>query len=145
MLSEAFSNSYLLQTSEGNIQVNAGMGIEAPVIKHNFDAFSAVPLRYLILTQGHVDHVGGVAYFREHNPGLPVIAQAGNPEHQAYDARLAPFRGNRSAFAFTDKFAARLSTMRSRAIPSFRRRMRRYRTCWWRIVHLLRWEVWMWK
>ena len=28
-----------------------------------------------------------------------------NPEHQAYDARLARFRGNRSAFAFTDKFA----------------------------------------
>jgi alkyl sulfatase BDS1-like metallo-beta-lactamase superfamily hydrolase len=106
VLSEAFSNSYLLQTSEGNIQVNAGMGIEAPVIKHNFDSFSNLPLRYLILTQGHVDHVGGVAYFREQNPGLLVIAQASNPEHQAYDGRLAEFRGNRSAFAFTDKFAS---------------------------------------
>ncbi|MEZ5571317.1 MAG: alkyl sulfatase dimerization domain-containing protein [Halioglobus sp.] len=105
VLSEAFSNSYLLQTSAGNIQVNAGMGIEAPVIKHNFDAFTTQPLRYLILTQGHVDHVGGVAYFRQHNPGLAVVAQAGNPEHQAYDGRLATFRGNRSAFAFTDKFA----------------------------------------
>ena len=40
VLSEAFSNCYLLQTTEGNIQVNAGMGIEAPVIKHNFDEFS---------------------------------------------------------------------------------------------------------
>ncbi len=105
VLSEAFSNCYLLQTSEGNIQVNAGMGMEAPVIKANFDDFSRDPLRYLILTQGHVDHVGGVAYFREHNPGLEVIAQAGNPEHQAYDTRLAAFRGSRSAFAFTDKFA----------------------------------------
>lgn len=105
VLSEAFSNSYLLQTAAGNIQVNAGMGIEAPVIKRNFDAFSDAPLRYLILTQGHVDHVGGVAYFREHNPGLSVIAQAGNPEHQAYDGRLAAFRGNRSAFAFAGKFA----------------------------------------
>ncbi|MCB1689749.1 MAG: MBL fold metallo-hydrolase [Halioglobus sp.] len=106
VLSEAFSNSYLLQTPEGNIQVNAGMGIEAPVIKRNFDAFSSAPLRYLILTQGHVDHVGGVGYFREHNPGLQVIAQAGNPEHQSYDSRLAAFRGSRSAFAFTDKFAS---------------------------------------
>jgi alkyl sulfatase BDS1-like metallo-beta-lactamase superfamily hydrolase len=104
VLSEAFSNCYLLQTPEGNIQVNAGMGMEAPVIKANFDDFSRDPLRYLILTQGHVDHVGGVAYFREHNPGLEVIAQAGNPEHQAYDGRLAAFRGSRSAFAFTDKF-----------------------------------------
>lgn len=105
VLCEAFSNCYLLQTSQGNIQVNAGMGLEAPVIKSNFDQFSQDPLRYLILTQGHVDHVGGVAYFREHNPGVEVVAQAGNPEHQAYDARLGAFRGNRSAFAFSDKFA----------------------------------------
>lgn len=104
VMSEAFSNSYLLQTTAGNIQVNAGMGIEAPVIKHNFDQFSDASLRYLILTQGHVDHVGGVGYFREHNPGLAVIAQASNPEHQAYDGRLAAFRANRSAFAFTEKF-----------------------------------------
>ncbi len=106
VLSEAFSNCYLLQTPEGNIQVNAGMGIEAPVIKQNFDDFSAGPVRYLVLTQGHVDHVGGVAYLREQHPGLEVIAQANNPHHQAYDSRLATFRGNRSAFAFTDKFAS---------------------------------------
>jgi len=105
VLSEAFSNCYLLQTPEGNIQVNSGMGMEAPVIKANFDEFSTDPLRYLILTQGHVDHVGGVAYFRGQNPALEVIAQAGNPEHQAYDARLTAFRGNRSAFAFIHKFA----------------------------------------
>ena len=105
VLCEAYSNCYLIQTSEGNIQINAGMGLEAPVIKRNFDSFSDVPVQSLILTQGHVDHVGGVAYFREQHPGLKVMAQAGNPEHQAYDGRLGPFRGNRSAFAFTEKFA----------------------------------------
>ena len=105
VLSEAYSNCYLLQTAEGNIQINAGMGLEAPVIKRNFDDFSDDPVRYLILTQGHVDHVGGVAYLREQHPGLQVVAQANNPEHQAYDARLSAFRGNRSAFAFTEKFA----------------------------------------
>jgi alkyl sulfatase BDS1-like metallo-beta-lactamase superfamily hydrolase len=104
VLSEGFSNCYLLQTSEGNIQINAGMGMEAPVIKHNFGQFSDATVKHLILTQGHVDHVGGVAYFREQNPGLQVIAQADNPQHQDYDTRLAPFRGNRSAFAFADKF-----------------------------------------
>jgi len=102
---EAFSNSYLVETPEGSIQFNAGMGFEAPVIRHNYAALSDLPLRYLVLTQGHVDHVGGVAHFREHNPGLEVVATARNPEHQAYDARLAAFRGNRSAFAFTEKFA----------------------------------------
>ena len=103
---EAFSNTYLLETGEGNIQINAGMGIEAPVIKQNFDSHSHAPLRYLLLTQGHVDHLGGVAFFREHNPGLRVIAGAGNAEHQSYDGRLADFRARRSAFAFTEKFAS---------------------------------------
>jgi len=102
---EAFSNSYLIETPAGGIQLNAGMGFEAPVIQHNFRAFTQSPTRYLVLTQGHVDHVGGVAWFREHNPGMEVVATAGNPEHQAYDGRLAAFRANRSAFAFTDKFA----------------------------------------
>ncbi|MBT4522504.1 MAG: MBL fold metallo-hydrolase, partial [Halieaceae bacterium] len=108
VLSEGFSNCYLLETPEGNIQVNSGMGLEAPVHKANFDDYSRVPTRYLILTQGHVDHVGGVAYFREQNPGLEVIAQAGNSEHQNYDGRLQVFRGGRSAFAFSDKFARAL-------------------------------------
>ena len=106
VMSEAFSNAYLVETAEGNVQINAGMGMEAPVIEANFKAFSEAPVHSLILTQGHVDHVGGTAYFREKNPGLQVIATDQNPEHQAYDARLAPFRGNRSAFAFTEKFAA---------------------------------------
>jgi glyoxylase-like metal-dependent hydrolase (beta-lactamase superfamily II) len=105
-LSEAFSNVYRIETSHGSIQLNAGMGMEAPVIDANLNALSAQKLHSLILTQGHVDHVGGVAYFREKNPGLTVIAGANNPEHQAYDSRLGPFRGQRSAFAFTEKFSA---------------------------------------
>ncbi len=105
ILSEAFSNCYLIETSEGNVQLNAGMGMEAPVIEANFQAHNESPVHTLIFTQGHVDHVGGTAYFRENNPGLRVIAGANNAEHQAYDTRLAPFRGNRSAFAFADKFA----------------------------------------
>jgi len=106
ILSEGCSNAYLLQTPEGNIQVNAGMGFEAPVHRANFEAFTTDPVRYLILTQGHVDHVGGVQYFRDRNPGLRVIATAANAEHQAYDGRLAAFRAARSAFAFADRFAA---------------------------------------
>lgn len=105
VMSEAFSNAYLIETSEGNVQLNTGMGMEAPVIEANFKAFTDKPVHSLIFTQGHVDHVGGTAYLREKNPDLRVIASAKNIEHQAYDSRLATFRGNRSAFAFTDKFA----------------------------------------
>lgn len=106
VMSEGFSNCYLIETDAGNIQINAGMALEAPVHQSNFEAFSIAPLSALILTQGHVDHVGGVQYFRDQHSGLQVLATAANTEHQAYDKRLQAFRGGRSAFAFTDKFAA---------------------------------------
>ena len=100
-LSEGLSNTFMLLTDEGRIVINCGMGMEAPVHKHNFDSVSTAPTRYIIFTQGHVDHVGGADHFREE--GTEIVAQASNPEHQDYDRRLAPFRGARSAFAFRDK------------------------------------------
>jgi alkyl sulfatase BDS1-like metallo-beta-lactamase superfamily hydrolase len=100
-LSEGFSNSFLITTDAGRIIVNTGQFHEAPYHKANYDAISNAKTRYIILTQGHVDHVGGVDYLREE--GTEVIAHVGNAEHQSYDKRLAPFRGARSAFAFKEK------------------------------------------
>lgn len=102
-LSQGLSNSYLITTSEGRIVVNTGMGFEAPVHKRNFDAVDRSPLRYILLTQGHVDHVGGVDLFREE--GTEVVAQANNSSHQEDDGRIAAFRASRSAFAFADAIA----------------------------------------
>jgi alkyl sulfatase BDS1-like metallo-beta-lactamase superfamily hydrolase len=101
-LSEGYSNAYLIVTPEGRIVVNTGMGFEAPVHKEYFDGIDRGPVRYILLTQGHVDHVGGVDLFRE--PGTEIVAQANNGAQQAYDARLAPFRARRSAFAFAEAF-----------------------------------------
>lgn len=102
-VSEGLSNSYLVVTSEGRVIVNTGMGFEAPVHKRNYDAVDAGPVRYILLTQGHVDHVGGVDLLRE--SGTEIVAQAGNPAHQADDARIAAFRARRSAFAFAGAIA----------------------------------------
>ena len=104
VVSEGNSNVYLIETPDGGVLVNSGMGFEAPVHWHNLQQHSDLPLRYLVLTQGHVDHVGGVRYFRDRHPGLTCIAQANNPEHQDYDARLQAFRAMRSAFRFQDAF-----------------------------------------
>jgi alkyl sulfatase BDS1-like metallo-beta-lactamase superfamily hydrolase len=102
-LSEGLSNSYLVVTAAGRVVVNTGMGFEAPVHRRNYDAVDRGPIRYVILTQGHVDHVGGVDLFRE--PGTEVVAQAGSAAQRADDARIARFRARRSAFAWSEAIA----------------------------------------
>jgi alkyl sulfatase BDS1-like metallo-beta-lactamase superfamily hydrolase len=101
-LSEGYSNAFLVVTPAGRVVINTGLGFEAPVHKRYFDSVDASPVKYIVLTQGHVDHVGGVDGFKQ--AGTLVVAQANNAEHQAYDARLAPFRQRRSSFAFAQAF-----------------------------------------
>lgn len=109
-VSEGLSNTYLVTTSEGRIIINTGMGFEAPVHKRNFDAIDDSPVRYILLTQGHVDHVGGVDLYLEE--GTDVVTQAGNAAHQLDDDRIAAFRARRSAFAFAKPIAAALKYMK---------------------------------
>ena len=82
--------SYLLTTGQGRVIVNTGMGWEAQHHKHLFDAVCPGPTPYIVTTQGHVDHVGGVAHFRE--PETRYVAQENNPQCQADDKRLVQFR-----------------------------------------------------
>ncbi len=107
-MSEGNSNTFLIETPDGNVLINSGMGLEAPVHHSNFSDLAGEidgTIKFLAVTQGHVDHVGGVQYFRDRNPGLQLIAHANNEEHQSYDGRLAHFRAARSAFRFADAFA----------------------------------------
>ncbi len=93
-MSPGLSNSFLVLTPEGRVIVNTGMGFEAPVHKRNYDAVDTGPVRYILLTQAHVDHVGGVDLLRE--DGTEVVARAGNPGYQAEDNLL---RRARAGFA----------------------------------------------
>ena len=82
--------AYLLLTDSGRVIVNTGMGFEAPHHKRVFDAVRPGPTHYIVTTQGHVDHVGGVDLFKE--PGTVYVAQANNPVCQADDARIRRLR-----------------------------------------------------
>lgn len=110
--SPGLSNSYLLTTGDGRVVVNTGMGFEGPVHRANFDAVDSSPVRYIIFTQGHVDHVGGLDSVRE--PGTTVVAQANWPMWRDDNDRLIPYRAHRSAFAFKDTLATGIQAIQRR-------------------------------
>ncbi len=109
-VSEGLSNSYLVVTPEGRVVINTGMGFEVPVHRRNYDAVDSGPIRYIVLTQGHVDHIGGVDLFREE--GTEIVAQASHAAHRADDERIKAFRPARSAFAFADAIQQALRYVR---------------------------------
>jgi alkyl sulfatase BDS1-like metallo-beta-lactamase superfamily hydrolase len=82
--------AYMVLTDGGRVIVNTGMGFEAPHHKRVFDAIRPGPTHYVITTQGHVDHVGGVDLFRE--PDASYVAQANNAACQADDRRIRGLR-----------------------------------------------------
>lgn len=82
--------AYCLLTGVSRVVVNTGMGYEAPHHKRVFDAVCPGPTPWIVTTQGHVDHVGGVGLFRE--PGTRYVAQEHNAACQADDARIRGLR-----------------------------------------------------
>ncbi|BDU00028.1 hypothetical protein IFM12276_30560 [Nocardia sputorum] len=107
--SPGLSNAYLLTTDSGRVVVNTGMGFESPVHRANFDAVDDSPIRYVVLTQGHYDHVGGLDQLRD--PDTLVVAQADWRRWRDDNQRLAAYRASRSSFAFTEKvMAGRIAT-----------------------------------
>ena len=102
-LSAGLSNSYLIVTDAGRVVINTGMGFESGHHRRLYDAVDQSPVRAILLTQGHVDHVGGVDTFRE--PGTVVVAEANNTACQADDARIHRFRVRRSQPYWGDTIA----------------------------------------
>jgi glyoxylase-like metal-dependent hydrolase (beta-lactamase superfamily II) len=110
--SPGLSNAYLLTTDEGRVIINTGMGFEGPVHRANFDAVDSSPVRYIIFTQGHVDHVGGLDSVRD--PDTTVVAQANWTVWRDDNERLIRYRASRSAFAFKDTLATGIQAIQRR-------------------------------
>ena len=101
-MSEGASNAYLVATDDGDVLVNTGLGIEAPFHRAAFEAERRAPLRYILITQGHVDHVGGIDLFKSLHPTAVVIAQENIYACQADDERLKGFRQRRNLRFFPE-------------------------------------------
>lgn len=84
------SNAYLVTTADGDVVINTGMPDGAERSKALFAPHRTGPLRYIILTQSHADHFGGVPQFREEGTKL-----VGGPN---FNEMLADMMGMQSYF-----------------------------------------------
>jgi alkyl sulfatase BDS1-like metallo-beta-lactamase superfamily hydrolase len=103
--SPGISNSYLVTTEAGDALVNAGMSFEGPTTKRRFAAVSSAPVKVLVFTQGHADHIGGTAALIE--PDTRIIAQANYPEVRGYWNRLMEFYGRRTQVLWRNVLGSR--------------------------------------
>jgi alkyl sulfatase BDS1-like metallo-beta-lactamase superfamily hydrolase len=92
------ANVYLVTTPAGNVVIDTGTSSEAANARELLRAESHAPVKYIILTHGHADHIGGITLWKE--AGTQIIAQRNYVELVNYVARLEGFFAPRNAAAF---------------------------------------------
>ena len=93
-----FGNTFLVATAEGNVIIDTSYAMNAELHKKLLQAENSGPIKYIILTHGHGDHIGGIPAWKQ--PETRIIAQKNYVEFQNYQTRLAGFFAQRNAAQF---------------------------------------------
>jgi alkyl sulfatase BDS1-like metallo-beta-lactamase superfamily hydrolase len=92
------ANTFLVTTRQGNVIIDTSMPPDSALHKRLLTAENNGPVKYIILTYGHEDHIGGIPVWKQ--AGTQIIAQKNHAEFQHYMARLNGFYGLRNAAQF---------------------------------------------
>ena len=105
-MAKDISNAYLVTTNAGDVMINTGFMDNAARTQSLLAPYRTGILRYIILTQAHADHYGGVPTLRE--SATQVIAERRFVDTWRYFDKLGPYLGRRSRklWASTIKRAA---------------------------------------
>src|ERR1700684_3108324 len=92
------ANVYLVTTPAGNVVIDTGTVGQAAIARKLLGAVSSGRVKYIILTHGHADHIGGTGLWKQE--GTRIVAQRNYVELVNYVKRLEGFFEPRNAVAF---------------------------------------------
>jgi len=97
-MAPATGNVYMVTTPAGNVVIDTALAGQAAEARKLLVAENHGPVKYIILTHGHADHIGGISLWKE--PGTQIVAQRNHVEFVNYTTRLEGFFAPRNAAAF---------------------------------------------
>jgi alkyl sulfatase BDS1-like metallo-beta-lactamase superfamily hydrolase len=96
-----FGNTFMVTTEAGNVIIDTSMPFNSARHKQLLQAENAGPIKYIVVTHAHGDHVGGITAWKQ--PGTQIIAQKLHADFKHYEARLNGFFAQRNAAQFALK------------------------------------------
>jgi alkyl sulfatase BDS1-like metallo-beta-lactamase superfamily hydrolase len=98
------SNVYMVTTPDGNVIIDTASEDEAAAARNLLVAENHGPVKYIILTHAHADHIGGLSLWK--GPGTQIIAQRNYTEFLNYTTRLDGFFAPRNGITFGRTYQA---------------------------------------
>lgn len=92
-------NVYMVTTPAGNVVIDTALAEQAADARKLLVAENRGPVKYIILTHGHADHIGGIPLWKE--AGTQIVAQRNYVEFLNYTTRLEAFFAPRNGAAFS--------------------------------------------
>lgn len=91
-------NTMMITTDEGNVIFDTGLVLQVEPQLRALKEISDAPVRYIVLSHSHADHIGGTRFWRE--DGTQIVAHEDFEEEQRYLSELEPYQYGRNRTLF---------------------------------------------
>ena len=92
------ANTIMITTDEGNVIFDTGLVLQAAKQLKLLKEVSDAPVRYIVLSHSHADHIGGTRFWQE--DATEIITHGDFTEEQRYLQQLEPYQYGRNRTLF---------------------------------------------